>query len=70
MWGNPITTISRQTGMEMLPIKSACPLYGAGGKLVKKEKDEMIEREFNRLLESTSYLSHNLDFNYAGNTLN
>ncbi|CAM6031668.1 unnamed protein product, partial [Sphagnum compactum] len=67
VWGNPITTISRQTGMEMLPIKSACPLYGAGGKLVKKEKDEMIEREFNRLLESTSYLSHNLDFNYAGN---
>lgn len=28
----------------------------------------MVEREFNRLLESTSYLSHQLDFNYAGNT--
>lgn len=27
-----------------------------------------VEREFNRLLESTSYLSHQLDFNYAGNT--
>lgn len=27
-----------------------------------------MEREFNRLLESTSYLSHQLDFNYAGNT--
>lgn len=26
-----------------------------------------MEREFNRLLESTSYLSHQLDFNYAGN---
>lgn len=67
VWGNPITTIGRQTGMEMLPIKSVCPLYGAGGKLVPKHKDEMIEREFNRLLESTSYLSHQLDFNYAGN---
>lgn len=26
-----------------------------------------VEREFNRLLESASYLSHQLDFNYAGN---
>jgi len=25
----------------------------------------MVEREFNRLLEATSYLSHHLDFNYC-----
>lgn len=25
----------------------------------------MVEREFNRLLEATSYLSHRLDFNYV-----
>ena len=31
---------------------------------VPKDKDEMVEKEFNRLLEATSYLSHNLDFNY------
>ncbi|XP_055691740.1 possible lysine-specific histone demethylase 1 [Lutzomyia longipalpis] len=67
IWGNPITILSRQTGMEMVPIKQACPLYGAGGKPVPKDKDDMVEREFNRLLESTSYLSHQLDFNYAGN---
>ncbi|GAB0100035.1 Probable lysine-specific histone demethylase 1 [Sergentomyia squamirostris] len=67
IWGNPITILSRQTGMEMVPIKPACPLYGADGKPVPKHKDEMVEREFNRLLESTSYLSHQLDFNYAGN---
>ena len=24
----------------------------------------MVEREFNRLLEATSFLSHQLDFNY------
>ena len=24
----------------------------------------MVEREFNRLLEATSYLSHHLDFNF------
>ena len=27
----------------------------------------MVEREFNRLLEGTSYLSHSLDFNYCNN---
>ncbi|KAG8258287.1 Lysine-specific histone demethylase 1A [Homalodisca vitripennis] len=32
---------------------------------VPKDKDEMVEREFNRLLEATSYLSHQLDFNFA-----
>lgn len=67
IWGNPITILSKQTGMEMCPIKTACPLYGAGGKPVPKHKDDMVEREFNRLLEATSYLSHQLDFNYAGN---
>ena len=30
---------------------------------VPKDKDEMVEREFNRLLEATSYMSHHMDFN-------
>lgn len=30
---------------------------------IPKEKDETVEKEFNKLLEATSYLSHNLDFN-------
>lgn len=68
IWGNPMTTLSRQTGMQMVPIKQQCRLYAADGKPVSASKDEMVEREFNRLLESTSYLSHQLDFNYAGNT--
>lgn len=68
IWGNPLTTISRQTGMQMVPIKQSCRLYGPDGKPISSLKDEMVEREFNRLLESTSYLSHQLDFNYAGNT--
>lgn len=66
IWGNPLTTISRQTGMQMVPIKQSCRLYGPDGKSISSLKDEMVEREFNRLLESTSYLSHQLDFNYAG----
>ena len=34
-------------------------------KIVPQDKDDMVEREFNRLLEATSYLSHTLDFNYC-----
>lgn len=46
IYGNPITVLSRQTGMEMVPIKQACPLYGAGGKPVPKHKDEMVSNKF------------------------
>lgn len=42
IWGNPMTILSRQTGMEMVPIRQACPLYGAGGKPVPKHKDDMV----------------------------
>lgn len=45
-------------------------LWLYNGFQVPKDKDEMVEREFNRLLEATSYLSHQLDFNYVGNTGN
>lgn len=42
IYGNPITTLSRQTGMEMVPIKQACPLFGSCGKPVAKHKDDMV----------------------------
>lgn len=67
VYGNPMTILSKQIGMDLVPIQQTCPLYGPDGKPVAKEKDDVIEREFNRLLESASYLSHRLDFNYAGN---
>lgn len=65
--GNPVTTLSKQIDMELHRIRQKCPLYESNGETVDKDKDEMVEREFNRLLEATSYLSHQLDFNYAGN---
>ncbi|XP_071113292.1 lysine-specific histone demethylase 1A-like isoform X1 [Haliotis cracherodii] len=61
--GNPVTVLSRQINMELHKIKQKCPLYESNGCTVPKEKDEMVEREFNRLLEATSYLSHQMDFN-------
>ncbi|KAG8197720.1 hypothetical protein JTE90_001642 [Oedothorax gibbosus] len=63
--GNPITVLSKQITMELHKIRQKCPLYETNGGTVPKDKDEMVEREFNRLLEATSYLSHQLDFNYV-----
>lgn len=66
--GNPVTTLSKQINMELHKIRQKCPLYESDGQTVPKDKDEMVEREFNRLLEATSYLSHQLDFNYVNST--
>lgn len=65
--GNPITVLSKQINIELHKIRQKCPLYESNGNTVKvpKDKDEMVEREFNRLLEATSFLSHQLDFNYV-----
>jgi len=63
--GNPITVLSKQVKMELSKISQKCPLYESNGSTVPKDKDDMVEREFNRLLEATSYLSHQLDFNYC-----
>ncbi|XP_011496060.1 PREDICTED: lysine-specific histone demethylase 1A [Ceratosolen solmsi marchali] len=68
--GNPVTVLSKQISMELHKIRQKCPLYESDGQTVPKDKDEMVEREFNRLLEATSYLSHQLDFNYVGNSGN
>ncbi|XP_078796576.1 lysine-specific histone demethylase 1A isoform X3 [Oryzias latipes] len=71
--GNPMAVVSKQVNMELAKIKQKCPLFEANGQAgerctsVPKEKDEMVEQEFNRLLEATSYLSHQLDFNFLNN---
>jgi hypothetical protein len=61
--------LARQINMELLKIGHQCPLYQSSAEnsdnlQVPKDKDDLVEREFNRLLECTSYLSHTLDFNY------
>lgn len=61
--GNPMAVIAKQINMQLCKIKQKCPLYESNGETLLKEKDEMIEREFNRLLEATGYLSHTLDLN-------
>ena len=67
IYGNPITILAKQLDLELKKIKSQCSLFGSNGKLISKNKDEIMEREFNKILECTSYLSHVLDINYADN---
>jgi lysine-specific histone demethylase 1 len=62
--GNPISVLVRQIGMELYKIRQKCPLYDSTGQLVPKNSDDMVEKEFNRLLEATTYLSHELDINH------
>ncbi|XP_063240632.1 lysine-specific histone demethylase 1A [Bacillus rossius redtenbacheri] len=64
--GNPIAVLSKQINMELHKIHQKCPLYDSTGVVVPKEMDELVEREFNRLLETTSYLSHEMKFNTVG----
>lgn len=61
--GNPMAVFAKQINMQLAKIKQKCPLFESTGETVPKEKDEMVEREFNRLLETTGYLSHTLEFN-------
>lgn len=60
--GNPMAVFSKQINMQLTKIKQKCPLFESSGETVPKEKDEMVEREFNRLLEASGYLSHTLGY--------
>ena len=52
--GNPVATLSKQISMELTKIKQKCPLYDNYGKMIPKDRDESLEKEFNKLLEATS----------------
>ncbi|KAI0982820.1 hypothetical protein GJ496_003040 [Pomphorhynchus laevis] len=58
--GNPCAILQRQIGMDLIPIKSECPLYDSAGRPVSQNLDDAVEREFNSLLDVCSFLSHSL----------
>lgn len=64
--GNPLAVIKKQLGLKMSKIKRRCPLYFTTGEMVQKDIDKTVELEFNRLLDSVSYLSHHLQVNQLG----
>eukprot|EP00118_Oscarella_pearsei_P027195 m.310890 g.310890 ORF g.310890 m.310890 type:complete len:745 (+) comp56235_c0_seq1:87-2321(+) len=63
--GNPMAAIASQIDMDLYKIRQKCPLYDSKGRLIAKDLDEAIEAEFNKLLDAATYISHELDFNYA-----
>jgi len=70
--GNPIKVLSKQINMELMHISNSCPVYtlndtNATQSSIPKDKHNMVELEFNRLLEASSYLSNELDFNTCNN---
>ncbi|XP_019848757.1 PREDICTED: lysine-specific histone demethylase 1A-like isoform X2 [Amphimedon queenslandica] len=58
--GNPLSVIRKQVGLQMSKIRRRCPLYYTTGEMVPRERDRTVELEFNRLLDTVSYLSHHL----------
>ncbi|KAL3102688.1 hypothetical protein niasHT_027776 [Heterodera trifolii] len=56
--GNPLVTLIQQTPVTVFRATNRCPIYDNQGKLVDSRKDEMIERAFNNILGTISYISH------------
>lgn len=61
--GNPMAFLAKQINMQLSRIKQKCPLFESSGESVPKDKDEMVEMEFSRLLDASGYISHNLSLN-------
>lgn len=64
--GNPVSVLQTQTNLDLVPVKHKCPMYECSQNVVPKAKDEVVEREFNRLLEACSYLAQTLDTDVNG----
>ena len=80
--GNPLSVLKKQLSLQMTKIHRRCPLYFTTGvfwyslapshttrnigEMVPKERDKTVELEFNRLLDSVSHLSHQLQVNQLG----
>jgi hypothetical protein len=56
--GNPLSAIARQIGLTLIPIAHKTNLYDIDGKMVSRGKDEVIEQEFNSLLEACASIAH------------
>ena len=61
--GNPIAVFDQQLNLDLSKIKQQCPLYDSRGGMIPRDKDKIVETEFNQLLEAASELSHQMNFN-------
>ena len=60
--GNPFSILARQFNIPYRKINNECKLYDNLGKEIAEGKDQVIEQEFNRLLEAAKYAAHQLGF--------
>ena len=61
--GNPLAVFDQQLNLDLSKIKQRCPLYNSKGGMIPRDKDKIVETEFNQLLEAASELSHQMNFN-------
>ena len=60
--GNPFSMLAKQFKIPYRRIINSCRLFDSQGQEIPREKDEVIEKEFNRLLEAAKYASAQLGF--------
>jgi len=66
--GNPIITLVQQLPVHVVKINQKCPIYDHKGQMVDPRKDDMIQKSFNKILETCSYIVHELGVSDIGNT--
>ncbi|KAI1711721.1 flavin containing amine oxidoreductase domain-containing protein [Ditylenchus destructor] len=58
--GNPVITLAKQLPVHLIRVSHKCPIYDHQGRIVDPRKDEMIQKSFNKILETCSYVAHGL----------
>uniref|UniRef100_A0A915E8E6 Lysine-specific histone demethylase n=1 Tax=Ditylenchus dipsaci TaxID=166011 RepID=A0A915E8E6_9BILA len=64
--GNPIITLAKQLPVHLIRVSQKCPIYDHQGRIVDPRKDEMIQKSFNKILETCSFIAHGLGVNEVG----
>lgn len=59
--GNPLCVVARQLGIKPHIIQPECPLYDRNGDTVDSEVDEMVEKNFNKILGDMSFFRVAMD---------
>eukprot|EP00042_Codosiga_hollandica_P030206 m.174263 g.174263 ORF g.174263 m.174263 type:complete len:844 (-) comp53298_c3_seq1:52-2583(-) len=51
--GNPLAVICKQANLDVIDIRSECPIFDSEGHRVPQEIDVLVEQEFNQALDSS-----------------
>ena len=56
----------QQLPVHVVKISQKCPIYDHRGQMVDPRKDDMIQKSFNKILETCSYIAHELGVSKVG----